>query len=100
MTFLITCPNCGPREALEFSFGGETTRRAGPTATDRELAASLYFRRNVDGWQTEWWVHQSGCRAWFLAERHTTTNEVRRTYLPQDRPQGQQEPGSREDARA
>ena len=85
MTFLITCPNCGPREALEFAFGGETTRRAGPTSTDRELAASLYFRRNVNGWQTEWWVHQSGCRAWFLAERHTTTNEIRRTYRPEDR---------------
>lgn len=85
MTFLITCPNCGPREALEFSFGGETTRRAGPEATDRELAAYLFFRRNVDGWQTEWWVHQSGCLAWFLAERHTTTNEIRRTYRPEER---------------
>ena len=92
MTFLITCPNCGSREALEFSFGGETTERAGPTATDRELAAALYFRRNVDGWQTEWWVHQSGCHTWFLAERHTTTNEIRRTYRPEDR-QAEQGPG-------
>ncbi|MCD6020669.1 MAG: sarcosine oxidase subunit delta family protein [Actinomycetia bacterium] len=91
MTFLITCPNCGPREALEFSFGGETTRRASPSATDRELAAALYFRRNVNGWQTEWWVHQSGCRAWFLAERHTTTNEIRRTYRPQDRPRDEEQ---------
>jgi sarcosine oxidase subunit delta len=85
VTFLITCPNCGLREALEFSFGGETTRRAGPEATDHELAAYLYFRRNVDGWQTEWWVHQSGCRTWFLAERHTSTNEIRRTYRPEER---------------
>ncbi len=37
MTFLITCPNCGPREALEFAFGGETTRRAGPDG-DRSRA--------------------------------------------------------------
>jgi len=37
MTFLITCPNCGPREALEFSYGGETTRRAGPTPTSVSL---------------------------------------------------------------
>ena len=88
MTFLITCPNCGPREALEFAFGGETTRRAGPTATDRELAASLYFRRNVDGWQTEWWVHQSGCRAWFLAERHTTTNEITHAPYRPEEPRG------------
>ena len=58
MTFLITCPNCGPREALEFAFGGETTRRAGPTSTDRELAASLYFRRNVNGWREQFAVVQ------------------------------------------
>ena len=28
VTFLIDCPNCGKREALEFSYGGETTSRA------------------------------------------------------------------------
>jgi heterotetrameric sarcosine oxidase delta subunit len=85
MTFLITCPNCGPREALEFSYGGETTRRAGPEADERELAASLYFRRNVDGWQVEWWLHRDGCRQWFLAERLTSTNEIRETFWPYER---------------
>lgn len=82
MTFLITCPTCGPREALEFGAGGEAGRRAAPDASDRELAASLYFRENVLGWQTEWWVHRDGCRGWFLAERHTLTNEIRRTWRP------------------
>ncbi len=86
MTFLIPCPECGPREALEFSYGGEVTRRAGPEASEHELASYLFFRSNVNGWQTEWWVHQSGCRTWFLAERHTTTNEIRATYLPTLRP--------------
>lgn len=84
MTFLIPCPTCGPREALEFSFGGETTRRAGPDASDRELADSLFFRRNASGWQVEWWLHRDGCRAWFLAERHTVTNEVGRTWWPEE----------------
>ena len=86
MTFLIRCPNCGPREALEFSFGGETTHRPSADGTARELAASLYVRRNVAGWQVEWWLHRDGCRRWFLAERHTRTNEIRGTYWPQDRP--------------
>jgi len=84
MTFLITCPTCGPREALEFGYGGETTRRSAPDAAGEELAAYLYFRRNVSGWQTEWWLHRDGCRRWFLAERHTLTNEIRRTYPPKD----------------
>ena len=84
MTFLIDCPNCGPREALEFAFGGETTRRAGPDASDRQLTGYLFFRENVNGWQTEWWLHRDVCRRWFLAERHTMTNEVRRTFLPSE----------------
>ena len=82
MTFPITCPNCGPREAAEFSYGGETTRRAGPGSSDRELTGYLYFRENVNGWQQEWWLHRDGCRRWFLAERHTLTNEVHRTWWP------------------
>src|SRR5215210_4117671 len=99
MTFLITCPNCGPREALEFSFGGETTRRPEPDARPRALASYLYFRRNVAGWQVEWWVHRDGCRRWFLAERHTGTNEIRRTYWPHDRPSaGPSESGGAQEA--
>jgi sarcosine oxidase delta subunit len=33
VTFLLDCPNCGPREALEFSYGGEVTERAGAGST-------------------------------------------------------------------
>ncbi len=84
MTFLIGCPNCGPREALEFSYGGETTRRARSDAAAEELAGYLFFRENLNGWQTEWWLHRDGCRQWFLAERHTLTNEIRRTYRPSE----------------
>jgi sarcosine oxidase subunit delta len=86
MTFLVPCPNCGPREALEFSPGGETSQRAGPAADSRELAAYLFFRENANGWQTEWWFHRDGCGEWFLAERHTATNEIRRSYRPTERP--------------
>ena len=42
-----------------------------PTRSDRDLAGYLFFRENVNGWQTEWWLHRDGCRKWFLAERHT-----------------------------
>lgn len=86
MTFLIDCPTCGRREALEFSYGGETTRRAVDTSSERAFTDYLYFRENVNGWQTEWWLHRDGCRVWFLAERHTFTNVIRATYLPADRP--------------
>lgn len=77
--FLIDCPNCGPRNVSEFRFGGEVRQQ--PTdPTDREWADYLYNRANVLGEQTEWWYHRMGCRRWFLARRHTLTNEVRETF--------------------
>lgn len=82
MTFVIECPHCGPREALEFAYGGETTQRATDTSGERAFTDYLYYRVNILGWQTEWWLHRDGCRAWFLAERHTSTNEVRSTWVP------------------
>ena len=65
-------------------------RSAGPTAGTappllggvRELNTYNYFRRNVAGVQREWWYHRSGCRAWFVADRDTTTNEVNAWACP------------------
>lgn len=84
MSFLLTCPNCGVREVTDFGFGGETTSRPASRPGRRELNYYNYFRRNVAGVQREWWFHRSGCRAWFIAERDTRTNEVHFTALPQD----------------
>ncbi len=84
MSYVLTCPNCGPREVTDFSFGGEVNRRPTTRPDRRELGAYNYFRRNVAGVQREWWFHRSGCRAWFVAERDTRTNEVHFTALPGD----------------
>ena len=86
VSFVLTCPNCGPREVTDFGFGGEVSRRPRERPTLRELGAYNYFRRNVAGVQREWWYHRSGCREWFLAERDTRTNDVQWTALPQDAP--------------
>ena len=40
----------------------------------------LYLRANRLGFQKEWWYHRAGCGLWFLAERHTRTNQVTATY--------------------
>ena len=82
MSFLLPCPNCGPREVEEFRCSGEVTRRPKATPTLRELTTYIYFRDNAAGVHTEWWFHRHGCEAWFLAERDTRTNEVARTWLP------------------
>ena len=83
MSFLLPCPNCGPRDVNEFAYAGEVTRRpGGPPSDFRELTDYLYFRRNVAGVQREWWYHRHGCELWFLADRDTRTNEVLKTELP------------------
>jgi heterotetrameric sarcosine oxidase delta subunit len=82
MSFLLTCPNCGVREVTDFGYGGEISSRPSEAPSFRELNTYVYFRRNVAGVQREWWFHRSGCRAWFVAERDTRTNEVLSTSLP------------------
>lgn len=80
---LIPCPHCGPRNSSEFSYAGETKPR--PSVTDLTPAAwrdYLYLKRNPAGPTTELWRHSTGCGAFFVAERHTVTNEVTLTYLP------------------
>jgi heterotetrameric sarcosine oxidase delta subunit len=82
MSFLLSCPYCGPRPVDEYAYFGEVTRR--PTAPSlRELGEYVYFCDNVAGVQREWWQHRAGCGEWFLAERDTRTNEVLEVSLPQ-----------------
>ena len=85
MSFLLTCPNCGVREVTDFGYGGEVSARPRARPSFRELNAYNYFRTNVAGLQREWWFHRSGCRAWFVAERDTRSNEVLFTALPGER---------------
>jgi heterotetrameric sarcosine oxidase delta subunit len=82
VSFLLPCPNCGPRDVNEFAYQGEVTVRPTGSPSLRELTSYLYFRRNVAGVQREWWYHRLGCQAWFQAERDTRTNEVLLTELP------------------
>ena len=95
MSFLLSCPNCGPRDVNEFAYQGEVTVRPKESPTQRDLTFYLYFRRNVAGVQREWWNHRMGCQAWFQAERDTRTNEVLLTEFPQPVP-GERAPGPRE----
>ena len=56
MSFLLSCPNCGPRPVDEYSYGGEVTARATSSEDERALFSYLYFRRNVAG------DHRGRCR--------------------------------------
>jgi heterotetrameric sarcosine oxidase delta subunit len=84
MSYVLTCPNCGPREVTDFGYGCELNPRPREAPSLRELSEYNYFRRNVAGVQQEWWNHRSGCGDWFIAERDTRTNEVIFTALPHE----------------
>jgi sarcosine oxidase subunit delta len=62
MSFMLDCPNCGPREVYEFRYGGQVLET--PVGS------------NLPGPQRERWYHRLGCRCWFTAERDVRTNTV------------------------
>jgi sarcosine oxidase subunit delta len=75
MSFLLPCPNCGPRNVYEFRFGGEAKSRPDENAvTDKEWADYVYLSENVYGPRQEWWYHTKGCGCWFALTRDTRTN--------------------------
>jgi heterotetrameric sarcosine oxidase delta subunit len=78
---LIPCPFCGPRDEVEFRYGGEAgiVRPKDPDAlSDAEWAEYLYMRRNPKGLLEERWFHVHGCRRWFTLRRSTVTHEIER----------------------
>ncbi|MFE0515671.1 sarcosine oxidase subunit delta, partial [Streptomyces sp. NPDC058964] len=80
---LIPCPWCGPRDEVEFHYGGQAhvPWPEDPAAlTDEEWARYLFFRDNPKGPFAERWSHAAGCRRWFNAVRDTATNEILAVY--------------------
>ncbi|MDR7303847.1 sarcosine oxidase subunit delta [Haloactinomyces albus] len=76
---LIPCPWCGPRNEIEFHYGGQAEVRypVDPQAvSDEDWARFLFFRDNPKGMFTERWSHAAGCRRWFTVRRDTVTNEI------------------------
>jgi sarcosine oxidase subunit delta len=61
MSFLVSCPNCGPRDVSEFRYGGQIND--GKPANQPEA-------------QRERWYHRLGCRRWFSAQRDVRNNTV------------------------
>ena len=80
---LIDCPHCGPRDEVEFHYGGQAhvAYPEDPAAlSDREWAEYLFYRENPKGLYAERWQHSVGCRKWFNAVRDTATYEFLAVY--------------------
>jgi len=73
----IDCPFCGPRDHLEFAYGGDGSIVHPPLgAPPQEWYDAVFLRRNIAGVQKETWQHVHGCRTWLLVERNTLTHEI------------------------
>lgn len=96
---LIECPNCGPRNETEFSYGGQAhvAYPEDPNAlSDKEWSRYLFYRGNSKGIFAERWVHSGGCRKWFNALRDTATYEFKAVYRAgEPRPELNTQGGSR-----
>ena len=76
---LIPCIHCGSRNASEFRYSGEIGARPDPNSVQPGAWRSyLYGKSNKADWTRERWFHAAGCRRFFVVERHTLTNEIRK----------------------
>ncbi|MFV9653524.1 sarcosine oxidase subunit delta [Pseudomonas sp. NY15366] len=81
---IMPCPLNGPRNINEFTYGGELKRMPDPnTCSDAEWADYVFNSENRAGIVTEWWMHNASSY-WFLAERHTVSDEILRTFDPKE----------------
>ena len=77
---IMHCPLNGPRNISEFVHGGEVRDMPNPNAcSDKEWADYVFYSDNKAGVVTEWWLHAAS-GYWFIAERHTVTDDIIRTY--------------------
>ena len=79
----IPCPWCGPRDELEFHYGGQAGvgyPKDPDALSDAEWAEYLFMRTNPRGLHREQWQHSAGCRQWFNVERDTVSYRILRVY--------------------
>lgn len=72
MSFLLCCPNCGPRDVSEFRYGGQ-------------VLSQPPVGGNLPDVQEERWFHRYGCRRWLAVRRDVRNNTVLHTaWLGED----------------
>lgn len=81
---IMPCPLNGSRNIAEFICGGAVQLEPNEeTCSDAEWAAYVFLRDNPAGVVREWWMHVA-TSYWFIAERDTRTDEILRTYAPDE----------------
>ena len=79
---LLTCPINGLRPVSEFYYWGEIRVMPDPARAATTNGRHYVFNRNGAPGTEKGMVVPHAQRAWFIAERDTLRDEVKRTYLP------------------
>lgn len=80
---ILTCPVNGPRNITEFQYLGPV--RQASAAEPEQLIEALFYAENPLGVLREWWRHTPSNTV-FVAERHTVSDEILATRLPDRKP--------------
>ncbi|OUR86298.1 sarcosine oxidase subunit delta [Marinomonas sp. 42_23_T18] len=81
---IMNCPLNGPRNISEFVYGGEVKPMPElSTCSDKEWAEYVFYYENSIRIVKEWWFH-SPSGYWFIAERHTASDDILKTYDPSE----------------
>lgn len=80
---LLTCPINGPRNITEFQYLGPV--RAASAEDPEQLVEALFYFENPLGVLKEWWRHTPS-NTIFIAERHTVSDRIVATYIPDRKP--------------
>jgi len=82
----IPCPLCGPRDRREFTYMGaaQALDRPAPDAGNAAWDHYIHLRDNPAGPLDELWYHETGCAAWIVVTRDTTTHDISGAKLASD----------------
>lgn len=81
---IMNCPLNGPRNISEFVYGGEVKPMPDhANCSDKEWAEYVFYYENSIRVVKEWWFH-SPSGYWFIAERHTASDDITKTYDPSE----------------
>ena len=81
---VMNCPLNGPRNIDEFAYFGPVKERPAPSsAQDSDWTHYIFHSPNPVGLLREWWCH-TPTNYFFIAERHTLTDEIVATYPPSE----------------
>ncbi|MBL4721213.1 MAG: sarcosine oxidase subunit delta [Alphaproteobacteria bacterium] len=82
----ITCPWCGDRAQIEFTYRGDgaLTRPALDNENAKDHFEYVYLRDPRRGVQDEIWRHSAGCGQFLKVRRDTLTHKIYATSAPQD----------------